>query len=47
MNETSDSPTYDAVREDLGIDPAELDREPWNFELADARARAELAKRHG
>jgi len=47
MTELSDSPTYDAVREDLGIDPAEIDREPWTFEAADARARAQLeAKRH-
>jgi len=42
----SDSPTYDAVREDLGVDPAETHREPWTFEAADTWARAELAKRH-
>ena len=46
MTEISDSPTYDSVREDLGIDPAEIDREPWTFEAADARARAHLETQH-
>ena len=47
MNENLDSPTYDAVCDELGVDPAEIERESWSFKEADARVRAELAKRKG